>query len=278
MVHGPVLLLSAFSMLFLHLISCEESVSICNSISEIDHKFVAIGDIHGSWETFQKILIGANITNGVSCEWLPQSRGVTLIQMGDVVDRGAGATESWQCLDKLQDTAPENCKVIRLIGNHELMWLQGVFRDAHKADTKEKRLAIVNSLKHGIQESKIVGSYFTTINQIPVMFIHAGFRPQMIEYITDKFQVSSTPRELSSFVNGHVKSAIQHCMKSGVSCNLNTEIFGAGSERGGRNIGGPFWTDYRVLAKAAAEPNFLPNMIQVRSTTPQFSPSCLSMN
>lgn len=239
------------------------SISICDSILPLDHKYIAIGDIHGSWETFQKILIAANITNNDSCEWLPQSRGVTLIQMGDVVDRGAGATESWKCLDKLQETTPSNCNLIRLIGNHELMWLQGSFRDANPADTKEKRLAIVDSLKRGILESKIVGSYFATINEIPVMFIHAGFRPQMIDYISKTFNINPSPADLSSFVNEHVKSNIMSCQRSGAPCKLNTEIFAAGSERGGRNIGGPFWTDYRVLSKAAAEPGFLPHMIQV---------------
>jgi hypothetical protein len=242
-----------------------ETLSICDSIQEIDHRYIAVGDIHGSWETFQKILIQTKITNDLSCEWLPQTQKITLIQMGDVVDRGSGATESWKCLEQLQLTTPENCEVIRLIGNHEIMWLQGNFRDAHKADTKDKRLALVDSLKVGIQNSKIVGSYFTTVNHIPVMFIHAGFRPQMIDYIAKTFEVTPTPQELSSFVNSHVRNSIRHCLKSGVPCNLNSEVFGAGSERGGPGIGGPFWTDYRVLAKSAAEPNFVPNMIQVAS-------------
>lgn len=240
-----------------------ESISICDKINEIEERIVAIGDIHGSFEAFQKILKAANITNGYSCEWIKQEKGVILIQIGDVVDRGSGATESWKCLDQLQDNAPENSKVIRLVGNHELMWLQGLFRDAHEADTKEKRTNIVNSLKRKIQEGKIVGSYYRNLNGIPVMFIHAGFRPQMVDYITSTYQIESSPEVLSSFVNNMMKKSIEKCMRSGARCALDSELFSAGPERGGGNIGGPFWTDYRVLSKVAAEPDFLPNMIQV---------------
>jgi hypothetical protein len=271
-----LLLSFSLSFFFFLRVDSNETLSICDSIQEIDRRYIAIGDIHGSWETFQKILIETKIINNTSCEWLPQSQSVILIQMGDVVDRGSGATESWKCLEQLQLTTPQNCQMVRLIGNHELMWLLGSFRDAHKADTKEKRLALVDSLKLGIQESKIVGSYFTTVNHIPLMFIHAGFRPQMIDYIAKTFEITPTPGELSSFVNSHVRASIQHCMKSGAPCNLNSEVFGAGSERGGRGIGGPFWTDYRVLAKSASEPNFLPNMIQVTTALSLSHPSLIS--
>ena len=45
--------------------------------------------------------------------------------MGDIVDRGEHALEAWDCLSNLQATSPAGSEVVRLVGNHELMWLYG---------------------------------------------------------------------------------------------------------------------------------------------------------
>jgi hypothetical protein len=97
-------------------------------------RVITVGDVHGAFGELMTILEGAGITDGTSCEWLPQSVDTTLVQMGgnrfcimgivvliisvDIVDRGAGATEAWECLDKLQQTVPNNSRVVRLVGNH----------------------------------------------------------------------------------------------------------------------------------------------------------------
>ena len=42
-----------------------------------------------------------------------------LVQMGDIVDRGNGSFEAWNCLRHLQSTASQyNAQVIRLIGSN----------------------------------------------------------------------------------------------------------------------------------------------------------------
>ena len=47
-------------------------------------------------------------------------------------------------------------------------------------------------------------------------------------------------------------------------CQLSDLVYSAGPERGGNQVGGPYWTDFSVLEKAhaleatKAEPSFLP--------------------
>lgn len=82
-------------------------------------RIIAIGDIHGSFEGLLDILYSSNITTEHwKCDMKPQRKRLLLIQMGDLVDRGGGALESWECLQKLQSTALENnAKVVRLFGS-----------------------------------------------------------------------------------------------------------------------------------------------------------------
>ena len=68
--------------------------------------------------------------------------------MGDIVDRGPLATEAYACLQHLQATAPAGCKVVRLLGNHELWWLEGaVHMRNEEADTPAKIRALNAHMK-----------------------------------------------------------------------------------------------------------------------------------
>ena len=95
-------------------------------------RIVAIGDVHGNYEVMLQVLLKAGIINSDSnCEW---SKNVTiatpveLIQVGDIVDRGPAAPQAWRCLRHLQETAPVGSSVVRLVGNHEIYWLEGNLR------------------------------------------------------------------------------------------------------------------------------------------------------
>ena len=92
-------------------------------------KLVVIGDVHGSLSGLSTILYHANITvSKDACDWNPASINTVVIQVGDIVDRGPAALESWQCLERLQqENVPKGSKVVRMIGNHELWWLEGRF-------------------------------------------------------------------------------------------------------------------------------------------------------
>lgn len=133
-------------------------------------------------------LAQANITKDDStCEWREQGQEKTLfVQVGDIVDRGPEALPALQCLQHLQQSAPEHSKVIRLLGNHELWWMEGYYHKRNKtADTKENVEKFVQLLVSDIMDRSVLLSHVEFINGVPIVFVHAGFSPAYYNYLTD---------------------------------------------------------------------------------------------
>jgi hypothetical protein len=82
-------------------------------------RVIAIGDVHGGYAEFTAILQRVGLMDA-NLKWTGGS--ATLVQIGDMVDRGA---QSRACLDLLiklkQQAEKARGKVIPLIGNHEAM-------------------------------------------------------------------------------------------------------------------------------------------------------------
>jgi hypothetical protein len=89
-------------------------------------RIIAIGDVHGDLPEFVALLQQVGLMNE-SHLWTGGS--TTLVQVGDVVDRGP---KSRECLDLLMDLerqAPQqNGTVVPLLGNHEVMTMMGDLR------------------------------------------------------------------------------------------------------------------------------------------------------
>lgn len=104
-------------------------------------RLVVVGDLHGDYEALADTLTAAGVIADRSCDaWV--GGDATLVQMGDVVDRGPDGKRCNECLRFLQGAAaPFGGSVVRLVGNHELMWAQNVFRYAHDSETAESRVA-----------------------------------------------------------------------------------------------------------------------------------------
>lgn len=82
-------------------------------------RVVMIGDIHGSYNGLIDILHASGIVSAPNtCEWVVQDTSLLLVQTGDIVDRGPGAVEAFDCLRYLQQNAgANNAKVVRLLGS-----------------------------------------------------------------------------------------------------------------------------------------------------------------
>ena len=80
-------------------------------------KVIAVGDIHGDFEKFIKILKGTGLTD----DQLRWTGGRThLVQLGDVMDRGDSAKLVFDLIKRLESEAEEaGGKVHMLLGNHE---------------------------------------------------------------------------------------------------------------------------------------------------------------
>jgi len=90
--------------------------------SDID-KVIAVGDIHGDFEQFIKILKGTGLTD----DQLHWTGGRThLVQLGDVMDRGDNAKMVFDLIKRLETEAEEaGGKVHMLLGNHEEVNITG---------------------------------------------------------------------------------------------------------------------------------------------------------
>ena len=230
--------------------ACEQEAKTCPSgLIPPQERLVVVGDVHGEGAGLREVLNGANITNpdgDSSCRWIEQNpAGTILIQVGDIVDRGAEAYEAWICLEELQNTATGNNKVIRLLGNHDIWWLEGKFHMVNReADTYEKVLDVVNRMKRGVLDGSVVGSYVHRIHDQPILFIHAGFRPKFIDMLKTSLSDAS-PEGMASYVNEMMIGVIQQCHDENVTdefvtCTFDDDLFEAGPDRGGKG------TDRRI--------------------------------
>jgi hypothetical protein len=94
-------------------------------------RVVAIGDVHGSLAGLTNILIWAGLIDQAR-HW--SGGTATLVQTGDLTDRGAdvrGVLDLMMALEKEAPTA--RGKVEQVLGNHEVMNLLGDLRDATPA-------------------------------------------------------------------------------------------------------------------------------------------------
>jgi hypothetical protein len=91
-----------------------------------DGRIVAIGDLHGDFDAWREIARAARIINSKG-KWIGGK--TTLVQMGDVTDRGPDSLKIIRDLQRLEkQAAKRGGEVIVLIGNHEAMNVIGDLR------------------------------------------------------------------------------------------------------------------------------------------------------
>lgn len=226
-------------------------------------RIVVIGDIHGTQKGLHDILVASNLVevDDVDCTWSSReaNRDTTLIQMGDLVDRGDEALEAMQCLEHLYSTMltqrgeGSGSAMIRIIGNHEVWWLEGRFHMRNKrSDTEDKVLQMVRMMKDQVQRREMVGAHTIRINGVDLLFVHAGYRATYLTHLvgTGLPNARSAAEEVVRHFNAELPRVIARCHDNTRSpCDFgdDDELFQAGPERGGSHLGGPIWTDFRVL-------------------------------
>lgn len=137
-------------------------------------RIVAIGDLHGDIDAAKEIFRIAQVTNDAG-HW--QSGTDTVVQMGDVLDRGPHGLLIMDFLQRLrQEAHMAGGELIQLLGNHELMNYFGDFRFVHP-----KLAAAVGGISNYAALVQKGGKYGAIIQQLPVavvrngtMFVHAG--------------------------------------------------------------------------------------------------------
>jgi hypothetical protein len=93
------------------------------SAREVPPGLVAIGDVHGDIVTFEALLQSLGLINE-SGRWAGGTR--TLVQTGDLLDRGAGSRQVMELLMRVEGEArAAGGRVTVLLGNHEMQNMTG---------------------------------------------------------------------------------------------------------------------------------------------------------
>ncbi len=141
-------------------------------------RVVAIGDLHGDLDNALATLRLAGIIDD-SGAWAAGT--TTLVQTGDVTDRGPDSKQLLDLLWRLQDEAKAaGGQVLPLLGNHEVMNLQGDLRYVHPGDFDTFGGKDARSKAFSAQGD--YGRRMATMNIAATagdaVFVHGGIRPE----------------------------------------------------------------------------------------------------
>lgn len=198
-------------------------------------EIIAIGDVHGEMDGLQEVLIHAGV---IDSRGLWRGGNKTLVQVGDVVDRGPYPFEANRLLSTLQrDAEAQGGKVIRLIGNHELEILRGNFYLTTLL--QHKVMPYREEMMKDILENRVTAAFAAQ----GYLFTHAGLTSEMMETISA--EISPLPVDEQTLAD-HINRVLVRAVQEG---DFSHPIFSVGRSRGGnRELGGIFWEDIRVLS------------------------------
>jgi len=105
------------------------AILLTASMAAAADRIVAVGDVHGSYDGLVSILQRAQLIDA-EIHWVGGE--ATLVQVGDLFDRGLHVREVLDLLMRLQGEAEAaGGRFIVLLGNHETMNLTGFYRDVN---------------------------------------------------------------------------------------------------------------------------------------------------
>lgn len=187
--------------------------------SSIPKRLVSVGDLHGDYDDTTRILTSLGIM-GSEGEWIGGS--TTLVQTGDVSDRGPKSREIYDLLHRLQDEAPKHGgQVILLLGNHELMNLQGDFdystndenQDYGGLEARRQSLSPTGALGQALRKRHQTLALVETTpgSGDGVLFVHGGLLPEMVEHYGQRNEdaVNKFNEVAASLLQGDSASLIQ---------------------------------------------------------------------
>lgn len=96
------------------------------------HRIVGIGDLHGDLPHALRALRLAGLVD-LRGKWV--AKATTVVQTGDIVDRGDDTIALFRLMDRLRADAPKlGSRLVSLMGNHEFMNSMGDWRYVTKGD------------------------------------------------------------------------------------------------------------------------------------------------
>lgn len=141
-------------------------------------RIVAVGDIHGDYANALKVLQLAGVTNGAG-NWTGGS--ATLVQTGDVIDRGPDTIKLYRWFIQLRREAEQaGGRFVMLLGNHELMNLSGNLKDV--SDEEKRSFGGEVERRKAFAKDGWIGRFLRTLNIAAkingTVFVHGGISPK----------------------------------------------------------------------------------------------------
>lgn len=144
-------------------------------------RVLSIGDLHGDFEQTSGILRNLGLMNEDG-GW--SGGGDVLIQTGDIADRGGQELQIYKAFFRLQDEAKANGgEVIMLLGNHELMNLQGDYSHSNATSIVNRTATfgpqgwLGKQLRQRTQMVARIGEKYGFPRA--VLYAHAGILPEV---------------------------------------------------------------------------------------------------
>jgi hypothetical protein len=198
---------------------------------------IVIGDVHGELKRFKAILKHAGL---IDEEGTWSGGEDTLIQVGDVIDRGPQSAEAMRLISELQEQATAvRGKVVGLLGNHELLLLQHRLYDLERKDLEP----LANPIREEILKGNIIASY----TDGTWLYTHAGLRSTIRRVLVSEIEPVRPRqknrdidlRQLSDYINEVLRQSLE---KNDFNAH---PIFHRGKDRGGNDpVSGIFWCDF----------------------------------
>ena len=181
----------------------------------MNERLFAIGDIHGCFDSFQKL-----VENKIGIRKNDQ-----LVLLGDYIDRG---TKSKEVVDYILELLRMNFNVIPLMGNHEAMLLDALENNRHlsiwflNGGSETLKSFGISSLKElsplYIRFFKGLRHFYSFKNYL---FVHAGFNDEINNPIEDQYQMLWSRRERytnpvlkdKTIIHGHTPVPLAYCRK-----------------------------------------------------------------
>ena len=159
--------------------------SISNEVKTLvykgDFKIAAVSDIHGQYDTFIKLLRNNGVINKKN-KWIFGNGH--FVVAGDVFDRGPQVTEVlWFLYDLEKQAERKGGKLHMLLGNHDVMVLNGNLRSVHPKYTEIGKI-LKKPFNTLFNKETLLGNWLRTrpvlvkINNI--LFTHGGLHPDLV--------------------------------------------------------------------------------------------------
>ncbi len=196
--------------------------------SKTNKELIVVGDIHGHYDGFVQILRHSGLVDS-GLHWVGGKK--TLLQIGDVLDRGPKPLQVDTLLDDLQIQAKlAHGEVVRLVGNHELEILMSNFLISGLSKGEAKMVR--DKLKAQVLDYDLCAAY--AYNKF--LFTHAGVTHKLMKIF--KLQVDPlTPQNVADLINRVFRDGIKHEFFRHPIFNISVH------RKGPDKFGGIFWED-----------------------------------